>query len=40
MADKNSLEIDWEKIMADEEDGIYCDVCGVHYEEEDPCPFH
>ncbi len=21
-------------------EGEYCEVCGVHYDEEDPCPFH
>ncbi len=24
----------------DEDEGEYCEVCGVHYDKEDPCPFH
>jgi hypothetical protein len=24
----------------EDEHCIYCDVCGVHYTEEDPCKFH
>ena len=23
-----------------ENEGEYCEVCGIHYDEEDPCPFH
>ncbi len=30
----------WKRVMASEEEGVYCDVCAIHYDKDDPCPFH
>ena len=28
------------EIEEDDEEGVFCDVCGVHWAAYDPCPFH
>ena len=35
------LEFDWmESVLLGGPAEVYCEVCGIHYDEEDPCTQH